>query len=130
MTSIADYAIVSQRVDVFWVFMSTVEYAPGHQLDDGSFGLVVSENLINSPDYVPPVPGNPESGTAFFASALGLSSLSLQNSDWLADSEETRCVRETMEQQGLAIGATLDYLMAGKDILVILQENTCLKHMP
>lgn len=118
MTSVSDYALAAQNLEALEHYLASLQYAFDHQLGDGSFELVIPENLLNSPGYSPPGPGDLESGTAFFASSLGLSLVSLQQSHWFTQSEEVQDIRETISQLNPSIEKTLDYLIANKEILL------------
>jgi len=117
MTSISDFAVVTERVDALQYLKNTIGYSFNKQLEDGSFEFSPPDKLLNSPNYSPPVTGDLESGTAFFASSLGLSLLTLQNSNWFLSSKETEVIREKIEFFKPSIEKTLDYLLNKKNIL-------------
>ena len=76
MTSLSDFAVVSERQDALQYLMNTIKFSFDRQLADGSFEFSPPDELVNSPSYSPPVTGDLESGTAFYVSSLGLSLLS------------------------------------------------------
>lgn len=117
MTSLSDYALVSERVDALQNFTQTLEYSFQHQLEDGSFQFNPPEDLLNSSDYQEPVEGDLESGTAFFASSLGISLLSLQHSTWYQNNNQIETYRSKITQQFVQIEKMLDYLLSKKEIL-------------
>ncbi|NEQ55032.1 MAG: hypothetical protein F6K11_33735 [Leptolyngbya sp. SIO3F4] len=123
MTSISDYAIVSENLEALKFFLTTIQYSFNHQLEDGSFELEIPSSLLNSPAYKPPQAGDLVSGTAFFASSLGLSLLSLENSDWFVESEETKAIRASIHQLNPSFERTLDYLIANKEILMQIDAH-------
>ncbi len=117
MTSISDFVIATERIDALQHLSNTISYSFERQMNDGSFEFSPPEELVNSPDYTPPSTGDLESGTAFFASSLGLSLLSLQNSNWFLSSEETQAIKQEIETFKPAIEKTLNYLIVNKEIL-------------
>ncbi len=117
MTSISDFAVAAERVDAVQYLLNTITYSFEKQNTDGSFEFSPPEELLNSPNYHPPAIGDLESGTAFFASSLGLSLLSLQNSNWFLSSQETQAARAALELLKPSFEKTLDYLLNSRDIL-------------
>lgn len=117
MTSISDYAIAAESVDAVQYLLNTIAYSFDQQIADGSFEFSPPEELVNSPSYHPPATGDLESGTAFFASSLGLSLLSLQNSNWFLSSQETQSARAALESLKPSFEKTLDYLIHSRAIL-------------
>ncbi len=117
MTSLSDFAVVSERHDALQHLLNTIKFSFDRQLTDGSFEFSPPDELVNSPSYSPPVTGDLESGTAFYVSSLGLSLLSLQSSDWFVSSQEIQPVREQIESLKPSFEKALDYLIGKKDIL-------------
>jgi len=117
MTSLSDYVVESQRIDGLEYVVSTVAYAFNHQEADGGFELVIPAHLLNSSDYTAPTEGDLASGTAFFASSLGITLLSLESSPWFVESTETEALRTALRTYDPAIERTLDYLLTHADLL-------------
>jgi hypothetical protein len=118
MSSLSDYALVAESQEALDYFLTTMDYSFAHQLDDGSFAVVVPEELRNVPDYHPPSPADLASGTAFFASSLGKSLLSLKGSAWYAESMILQDQRDRLDQHRLAIENALQYLLDSKNLLL------------
>ncbi|MEQ8924687.1 MAG: hypothetical protein RLO81_02675 [Fulvivirga sp.] len=118
MTTISDYVIVSEDIQALETLYATIAYAFQHQESDGGFELVVPEEILNASYYTPPGPGDLLSGTAFFASSLGLTLMSLDNSQWYNQSAQTRGVREAITFMRPQFENMLNYLMSGSEILI------------
>ena len=123
MTSISDYAVTSQNLEALEFFFSTVKYSFNHQLSDGGFELAIPSDLLQSSAFSPPHAGDLASGTAFFASSLGLSLRSLQQSNWFTQSVETQPIRKAIYELNPSIEKTLDYLISSKDYLLQMDEK-------
>ena len=117
MNSLSDYVVVSERYDALQHLMNTIQYAFDKQLAEGDFEFSPPEELLNAADYSPPVTGDLESGTAFFASSLGVALISLQNSAWFNTSQETQEIKEQLASLNPAFEKTLDYLLSKKNVL-------------
>jgi hypothetical protein len=117
MTSISDYAVVAQDLEALGIFVKTLNYSFNHQLDDGSFALEIPEEIRSASFYKPPEPGDLASGTAFFASSLGLSLLSLQESEWYHHSMQTAALRKVIGELEPQIENTLNYLIESEGLL-------------
>lgn len=117
MTRISDFAISTQRLDALEGLFSTIDYALKRQLAEGDFELNIPEEIQNLPEYRPLTEGDLASGTAFFASSLGTSILSLQNADWFTRSEETATQRNTLATYEGQFQKLLDYLIENQNIL-------------
>ena len=117
MTSIADFVIVSERLDALQSLAATISYSLDRQLSDGSFEFNPPADLVNAPDYRPATMGDLASGTSFFCSSLGLSLIALQNSDWFLNSQETQAIKVEIESYRSSFEKTLDYLISQKDLL-------------
>lgn len=123
MTSLSDFAVVTERYDALQHLLNTIKYSFDRQLTDGSFEFSPPDELVNSPSHSPLVTGDLESGTAFYVSSLGLSLLSLQNSDWFVSSQETQLIKEEIELLKPSFEKTLDYLLSKKEILKQYDAN-------
>lgn len=123
MSRISDYAVVSENIQSLEALLSTFTYAFNRQLNDGSFTLVIPDELLNSPSFTPPTQGDLVSGTAFFASSLGLALTTLENSGWYTQGTETQTLREEIRKLHPKFEKTLDYLIVNKDILNQVDAN-------
>lgn len=123
MTSISDLAVVGQRMDALQALVATINYAFSHQLQDGSFAFFPPDELVNSPSYSPPTPGDLASGNAFFMSSLGLSLLTLQDSKWFLESEATQEIRNELELLSPAFELALDDLINKQEVLKLYDSQ-------
>ena len=117
MTALSDFAVTTERVDALQYWAQTIVYSFNQQQSDGSFEFSPPDALVNSPHYTPLRVGDLESGTAFFASSLGLSLLSLQHSNWFLSDQATQMIRAEIDSLRPSFEKTLDYLLARKDVL-------------
>jgi len=117
MTTIIDFAVVTNRIDALHGFMKILDFSFDHQLEDGSYEISPPFELLNSPDYKAPSEGDLASGVSFFASSLGISLLTLQNSQWFTTDPLTETYRNQLKQYEINIQKTLDYLIESQEIL-------------
>ncbi len=117
MTSLSDYAVVTERTDVIGEYLQTLEYAFAHQLESGDFDIVVPQELQNNPSYVAPTEEDLLSGVAFFGSSLGLSLVTLNSSTWFMQTAENEAYRSELATYLPQITALLNHLMSKKETL-------------
>ncbi|MFD0861471.1 hypothetical protein ACFQ1M_04580 [Sungkyunkwania multivorans] len=117
MTTISDYAVTAKSTEALTEFLRAVNYSFERQLESGDFEISIPPHIANISGFVPPSAEDLTSGTAFFASSLGISLVSLSRSDWFMNSDETLNFRTQLEQYQSEIELLLNYLISSESIL-------------
>ena len=118
--TLSDLAIAQKRLDALDATVRAIQYSFDHQLTDGGFELNIPEELSHLGS---PLEAELVSGTAFFGSSLGLSLLSLSNSAWFQESEETASQRDLIQSYVPNFQRTLDHLKANKSVLLEIDQS-------
>lgn len=114
MNTISDFALTQERIDALEATAKAIDYAFEHQRLEGDFELVVPEELQELGE---PLEAELASGVAFFGSSLGLSLVSLSQSDWYNSSTETAASKTAIEGYDSKFQLMLNYLKESKAML-------------
>ena len=123
MSKLTDLAVVSQRTDALQAFLKNLEYSFNFQEENGGFKLRAPLSLLNNPDIPTANAGDRVSAVAFFAYSLGLSLITLENSDWYQSAEQTVLIRDQVRGFNSKIALTLTYLKTNQNILKQVDKN-------
>ena len=114
MHHVADYGLVSKRVDVIQRFLTAVTYSLDRQLPTGDFELVIPESLK---DNGKPSIADRASGVAIFVSSLGLGIHALETNAWFMESSACANERRRLSKVKPRLKATLAYLLKHQQYL-------------
>lgn len=116
--ALADYAVFSESTLPLEYAVTAIEYAFEHQLPAGDFELVIP------PDFTDQTPGEADlaSGTSFFLSSLGISLVTLEQSDWYLSSE-LESYKTRIENLRPQIEAAANWLLSKRTLLENADEN-------
>lgn len=114
MHHVADYGIVSKRVDVIERFVLAAEYAMQHQLASGDFSVEIPSELqsMGKPSDTDRV-----SGVAFFTASLGLGILALDTNTWFMTSPSSKGLRDRLSTLKPKLKSTLSFLKQNQSLL-------------
>lgn len=123
MTRLTDYAIRFQSEEAVFEYLKNLNYSFSFQRPEGDFLFVAPEELLNDPDYQPPSDSDLASGTAFFAYSLGISLMTLYQSQWYIDSNSLNELKGEIESLNPNIEHMLSYLKSNVDLLNTVDAN-------
>jgi len=113
MTRLTDYAIRFQSEEAVSEYLKNLNYSFSYQKPEGDFQFVAPIGLLNDP----PSEANLASGTAFFAYSVGLSLITLNQSQWYTNSNTLTGLRNDIESLNPNIEGMLDYLKNSVNLL-------------
>lgn len=123
MTRLTDYAIKFQSEEAVLEYLKSLRYSFSYQQPEGDFQFVAPNEFLNDPGYQPPSEGNLASGTAFFAYSLGISLITLHQSQWYSAANEIDELRSEIEALNPNIQNMLDYLKSSVELLNTVDES-------
>lgn len=123
MTRITDYAIKFQSEEAVFEYLNNLNYSFSYQRPEGDFQFIAPEEFLNDPNYQAPTEGDLASATAFFAYSVGVSLMTLNESQWYSESNALNGLRSDIEALNPDIQNMLEYLKNNADILNTVDEN-------
>ncbi len=123
MTRLTDYGIKLQSEEAVFEYLKNLNYSFSYQKPEGDFQFVAPNEFLNDLDYQPPSEGDLASGTAFFAYSVGISLITLNQSQWYSDSNALNGLRSEIEALNPNIQNMLDYLKSNADLLDVVDAN-------
>ena len=122
MTRLTDYAIKFHSKEAVYEFLKNLNYSFSHQQAAGDFEWVIPDEFLNAPNYIPPSEADLVSGTAFFAYSVGMSLMTLNQSQWYTESSSLNELKSQIQTLNPNILNMLAYLKNNSALLEVVDE--------